>query len=225
MKRNFTLIELLIVISIIAILAAMLLPAFKNSKNAAYSVVCSNRLKQIGTTLNYYDNDSGGWFPSTGSGSGGWGRFLLSTDYIGRNECLYNGSWYFAKRFGCPVAERYSISANGYRSSYRLYGMNGQKPLYYNDDRYIRTNEFLRLSRVRDAATYAYLGDSVAADTSIPQADYCVFYNTLDADKILCLRHNKKADIWFLDGHVGGLNAQDMNSSSGKINISSKYNY
>jgi prepilin-type N-terminal cleavage/methylation domain-containing protein/prepilin-type processing-associated H-X9-DG protein len=66
---RFTLIELLVVVAIIAILAAMLLPALKRAKDQAKSAACANNLRQLNVAFVLYRDDNGTWFPPASIGT------------------------------------------------------------------------------------------------------------------------------------------------------------
>ncbi len=55
---GFSLIELLVVISIIALLIAVLLPSLRKAKQQANKLVCSSNLRQCGIALEAYKQDS-----------------------------------------------------------------------------------------------------------------------------------------------------------------------
>jgi prepilin-type N-terminal cleavage/methylation domain-containing protein len=62
--RAFTLTELLIVIAIISILAALLLPVLSSAKADAQKTSCMNNLKQLAVAWTIYNGDNAGKIPS-----------------------------------------------------------------------------------------------------------------------------------------------------------------
>ena len=63
-RGGFTLIELMIVIAIIAILAAILVPNFIRARAQGQLTACKSNLKNIGTAMEKYSTDWGGKYPT-----------------------------------------------------------------------------------------------------------------------------------------------------------------
>lgn len=94
---DFTLIELMIVVSIIAILAALLLPALAKAKEMGKRAGCQSNLKQFANGNLSYAGDFNGWGPSgTGSGHGQPYSWTSVSGY------LVNENAVEAKNLVCP---------------------------------------------------------------------------------------------------------------------------
>jgi prepilin-type N-terminal cleavage/methylation domain-containing protein/prepilin-type processing-associated H-X9-DG protein len=65
-RAAFTLVELLVVIAVISILAALLFPALAKGRAAAKSVACMSNLNHFGIVLVQYRTDNGGKLPPSG---------------------------------------------------------------------------------------------------------------------------------------------------------------
>lgn len=104
--RYFTLIELIIVISIIMILASLLLPALQSAKKATNRIACLSNMKQLGISFLQYTSEQNDFFPpyDLNNFSGGaitkffwsWGLMMHNDEYIKNN-----------KIFQCPSIKTY----------------------------------------------------------------------------------------------------------------------
>src|SRR5438132_1289539 len=65
-QSGFTLIELLVVTAIIAVLAALLLPALAKAKGLSRRTECLSRQKQWALAFHQYVDDNEGWLPREG---------------------------------------------------------------------------------------------------------------------------------------------------------------
>jgi prepilin-type N-terminal cleavage/methylation domain-containing protein len=65
-QGGFTLIELMIVVAIIAVLAAILIPNFLHARAESQTTACEGNVKQIATSLEEHAVDTGGKYPASG---------------------------------------------------------------------------------------------------------------------------------------------------------------
>jgi len=138
--RGFTLVELLVVIAVVAIPAALLLPVLSKAKDSANSTACKSNLRQLSIALNMYVNEydkypGNGAMYSGGQFRGVWGTGMnWLNPYVGGHfDPDSSFDWFYSLPttptvFNCPAEKpRYFpglFGAQG-RTSYNLgYGYN-----------------------------------------------------------------------------------------------------
>lgn len=62
-REAFTLIEMLVVLAIIVILAALLMPSLQKALDSGRTIACMNTLKQIGVALHSYASENNNYAP------------------------------------------------------------------------------------------------------------------------------------------------------------------
>ncbi|HEV7926295.1 MAG TPA: type II secretion system protein [Verrucomicrobiae bacterium] len=209
-RMAFTLIELLVVIAVIAILAAMLLPALSKAKASAVQTKCLNNLKEINLAMVMYCGDSHDTTPGPNTaplydpfdevGSGGiwWWYKELVKGYVGISQSSSND---FV--FQCPMdrgwkgVSTYWVNPlytylNLDYGSYNYNGINNTTP---------STNNLLniKLTEVRHP-TRTWL-----------MAEWCFtwaysWHNSLTGENNVSY-NNAIANVSFVDGHASYIKA------------------
>lgn len=112
--KTFTLIELLIVVSIIAILAGMLLPALNKAREAAWKISCVNNLKSIGVASQIYTADHNDMVVVSKYNNSDpltWMTLLCGSKQLNCSDLTAQNTQLPFKVFQCPAASR--IPSNG----------------------------------------------------------------------------------------------------------------
>ena len=95
-SSRFTILELLIVISVIAILASLLLPALNKAKQAAFRVTCINNFKQLFNGITLYHSDNDGWMPPASENNKcGYSYYINYYLKTSGGTAWESGSWAF----------------------------------------------------------------------------------------------------------------------------------
>lgn len=199
----FTLVELLVVISIIAILASLLLPSLNKSVEKGRRASCMGNLKQLGLAAHMWASDYDGYFPPPYSsppykqGSTAWTGLLYLYHYIPYNPASENfGGWQ------CP-----SLPSNP--DNLTTYGVRSVAcwPAKYLTTVNVTSTYTVKIPKVEnmpDPGALICFGDSARGDT---RKQYFVFelkpYSAADATSAgLHVRHAGTANVHFLDGHA-----------------------
>ena len=130
-SKFFTLVELLFVIAIIMILASLLLPALRATRERAKLISCAGNLRQIGIGANSYISDNCGVFCLSQPKSQQWGPklYMALSDFSGtvpEHKNMATSFVQFSKEYlKCPRLD--SISSRT-RSDYGVFNCPG-KPI------------------------------------------------------------------------------------------------
>lgn len=110
-RKAFTLIEMLVVLLIIGILAAILFPVLKSAREGGYQASCATNLHQIYLAVELYKNDEGGYPPSLAP-------LLPNTVDLADGSLNVNGKGYFKGGKDALICSDDDTDSTTPRSSY-----------------------------------------------------------------------------------------------------------
>lgn len=197
---SFTLIELLITIAIIAILAAMLLPALNKARDKGRSAFCLNQLKQLGMVLGNYQLDHKDYCIPNNGHDGDWSNFIYRQKYITDPRALACP----ANTAPIPTETTLSFSHYGY-NYFHIGGSGGSSSYEFYNSSSIPAN----LNQLRNLGKIVVFADG-----------YC--HEDKTAKNILTDRpdsgvsfakawpwHSSAVNVQWADGHASGVFARN----------------
>ena len=190
-EQGFTLIELLLVIAIIAVLAAMLLPALSRAKESARATQCLSQMRQLGLAVRLYADDNGDEFPRSqhsafAHGVMPWERTLAPL--LGATTATWTNL--LSGVYHCPTDQRPTPWS---------YGLNGYYELSDDDDYRGKPQIWRRVMQVpKPAATIVFAESNSSADHLMAH----FWFVAADAADLASGRHQQRANYAFADGHA-----------------------
>jgi general secretion pathway protein G len=180
----------LVVIAIIAVLAALLLPALSKAKESARSIQCLSQMRQIGLAVRLYAEDNNDEFPRSqhsafAHGQPTWGRAIAPQ--LGVSDTTWTNLLHGI--YHCPTDKRTTPWS---------YGMNVYFELGPDDDYTGKPQTWRRWSHIpQPTATIVFAESASSADHIMPN----FWVTTADAADVDAKRHRGKANYAFVDGH------------------------
>lgn len=230
----FSLIELLVVISILAILAALLFPALSAARSRGQGVACLNNLKQLETCSLIYSDDNGSKFINNlplaklSSVSNNWtlGNMMISAEST--NVALLKRGELFrytaqTSLYRCPA----DPSQTGGTPHVRSYAMNcwmGSRDMSSGVGQQIAPEPGYRTFTVESetAITGASSLWTIADEDEVTISDpwwLVTMNNSWPFESFPATRHARGYNLSFADGHVERWNLLDPNTVSPQLKV------